>query len=279
MYPGFVLYVWVAVMLFQASALTAQNLFDGPHTARYAGFLFQSGNYREAIEEYERLVFGFAAGENEKLRLVKAYRLSGEPQLAQKRLSSLWDDPPSVSGQVSFEYLALRIINNDFDNLEQATLQSHWLTDSEKSFMLVASGLFQNDYERARLLLDSVHHTHDAALQAFGHLGNEALTLSFKSPALAGLMSAIVPGSGRIYAGNWQDGLLSFVIIGVSAWQAYRGFERGGTASAYAWIYGLTGLGFYAGNIYGSIKEVNRTNHLKRDRIRIRVEAVFYNRL
>ena len=272
------LFLLVSVVL-QLHSLHAQNLFDSLHTARYADFLFQSENYREAIEEFERLVFSGHAGDEQKLQLVKAYRLAGQPRTAFGRISSLWDRPERVSSRLSFEFLALRIINNDMENFEQATLSNPLLNVNDKCFMLASAHLFRDDFGAALSIIDTTSVAQDVSLQAFRYLAGEGLSLHYKSPAIAGVMSALIPGSGRIYAGNWEDGLLSFIVVGVTAWQAYRGFEKRGSSSLYAWIYGLAGIGFYAGNIYGSIREVNRYNHNKRNGIRIRVEAVFYNRL
>jgi TM2 domain-containing membrane protein YozV len=73
----------------------------------------------------------------------------------------------------------------------------------------------------------------------------------YKSPALAGILSAIIPGSGKMYVGEWGDGITAFVVTSLFAFLAYDNFQADHTTRA--WIF--TGLGafFYAGNIYGSI--------------------------
>jgi TM2 domain-containing membrane protein YozV len=73
----------------------------------------------------------------------------------------------------------------------------------------------------------------------------------YKSSALAGILSAVIPGSGKIYVGEWGDGITAFLVTGLLAFLAYDNFRADHTTRA--WIF--TGLGafFYAGNIYGSI--------------------------
>jgi len=73
----------------------------------------------------------------------------------------------------------------------------------------------------------------------------------YKSPALAGILSAIIPGSGKMYAGEWGDGITALVVTSLFAFLAYDNFHADHTTRA--WIF--TGLGafFYAGNIYGSV--------------------------
>jgi hypothetical protein len=73
----------------------------------------------------------------------------------------------------------------------------------------------------------------------------------YKSPTLAGIMSAIIPGSGKMYVGEWGDGITALFATSLFAFLAYDNFSADHTTRA--WIF--TGLGafFYAGNIYGSV--------------------------
>jgi TM2 domain-containing membrane protein YozV len=72
----------------------------------------------------------------------------------------------------------------------------------------------------------------------------------YKDPTLAGILSAIFPGSGKMYVGEWGDGITALLATSLLAFLAYDNFRADHTARA--WIF--TGLGafFYAGNIYGS---------------------------
>ena len=76
--------------------------------------------------------------------------------------------------------------------------------------------------------------------------------LPSKSPWLAAGLSAVVPGLGRVYIGRWQDGLVSFLLVGVAAALATQGFYEDGTSSVRGWILASTAGLFYAGNVYGS---------------------------
>jgi hypothetical protein len=77
-------------------------------------------------------------------------------------------------------------------------------------------------------------------------------TLPRKSPVLAAALSMVVPGLGRVYIGRWPDGLMSFLVIGSTAFLAGQGFYAQGEGSVRGWILGgLAGL-LYVGNVYGS---------------------------
>ena len=79
-----------------------------------------------------------------------------------------------------------------------------------------------------------------------------------KSPALAGAMSAVIPGSGQMYAEHYKDGLMAFVVNGL--------FIAGTVAAvddenyALAAIVGGIGLPFYVGNIYGAATASRKWN-------------------
>jgi tetratricopeptide (TPR) repeat protein len=79
-----------------------------------------------------------------------------------------------------------------------------------------------------------------------------------KSPAVAGVMSAVVPGSGYMYAGRYGDGVVALIVNGL--------FIAGTVAAihqenyAVAAIVGGIGLPFYIGNIYGSANAATKWN-------------------
>lgn len=79
-----------------------------------------------------------------------------------------------------------------------------------------------------------------------------------KSPSVAGVMSAFVPGSGYMYAGRYGDGVVALIVNGL--------FIAGTVAAihqenyAVAAIVGGIGLPFYVGNIYGSANAATKWN-------------------
>ncbi len=81
-----------------------------------------------------------------------------------------------------------------------------------------------------------------------------------KSPLLAGIFSAVVPGTGRIYAGKTGLGLgtlITSVIFGLQTWEGYR---KDGVESARFIIFGSLFSIFYVGNIWGSVYTIKIAN-------------------
>ncbi len=86
-----------------------------------------------------------------------------------------------------------------------------------------------------------------------------------KSTALAGTLSAILPGSGYVYAGQLKEGLSAFLInallgIGVYSLLKNENYSGGILAS-------LISLPFYLGNIVGSVNAVHLRNNIIKERV------------
>jgi tetratricopeptide (TPR) repeat protein len=79
-----------------------------------------------------------------------------------------------------------------------------------------------------------------------------------KSPAVAGLMSAVVPGSGYMYAGRYGDGLVALIVNGLFIAGTVAAIHQ--ESYAVAAIVGGIGLPFYVGNIYGSANAATKWN-------------------
>lgn len=85
-----------------------------------------------------------------------------------------------------------------------------------------------------------------------------------KSPLVAGVMSALIPGSGHIYAGHTGDGVTAFFLNGlfIAGTVAAVRQENYGVAG----VVGVIGLPFYIGNIYGAANAAKKyTIGVKRD--------------
>jgi hypothetical protein len=84
--------------------------------------------------------------------------------------------------------------------------------------------------------------------------------LPHRSPFLAAGLSTLVPGLGKVYTSEWEDGLYSFVYVALTGYLSYTGFESGGVKSWKGWIFGGISGVLYAGNIYGSAKSAQTFN-------------------
>lgn len=79
-----------------------------------------------------------------------------------------------------------------------------------------------------------------------------------KSPVTAGILSALIPGSGHIYAGRYGDGITAFFLNGLFI--AGTVVAANDDNYAVAGIVGVIGLPFYIGNIYGAANAAAKYN-------------------
>lgn len=78
---------------------------------------------------------------------------------------------------------------------------------------------------------------------------------------MAGLLSSVIPGLGRVYAGKTAEGIVSFLYMtafGLTTWDFYRG---AGVKSPFFILSATVSAVFYAGNIIGSAAAARRTNN------------------
>ncbi|MFO8086334.1 MAG: hypothetical protein R6T91_00825 [Bacteroidales bacterium] len=73
-----------------------------------------------------------------------------------------------------------------------------------------------------------------------------------KSPFLAGVFSAALPGLGKVYAGKPHQGLSAFFTFGVFALQAGEAYYRNGLDSPVFYLTATLALAYYISDIWGS---------------------------
>ena len=80
----------------------------------------------------------------------------------------------------------------------------------------------------------------------------------YKSPTKAAIMSAIIPGLGKVYADEIGDGITSFLLTGLFIYLAVDKFQSDQNTGA--WLFTALAAFFYGGNIYGSAAAVQNYN-------------------
>ncbi len=133
--------------------------------------------------------------------------------------------------------------------------------DAQLGLSLIA--LEQDDVSGCRAQLEAFQANYPddprlSAVQSAFMLLNEYGAAPPKSPALAGTLSALLPGAGQVYAEHYRDGAMAFIVNAL--------FIAGTVAAVDAGNYGLAaitggvGLPFYAGNIYGAANAARKWN-------------------
>lgn len=137
--------------------------------------------------------------------------------------------------------------------LTDSNIRQLWLTEKaglallerEKDTFLHYSSLFTYDWYPVKIQQKELQENY-LKIKAFRD----------KSPALAGILSAAVPGLGKVYSKRYGDGASAFLInlsLGLLTWENYR---KDGILDAKTLIFGSIFSIFYVGNIWGSVYSV-----------------------
>ncbi|MDI9879539.1 tetratricopeptide repeat protein [Flectobacillus longus] len=134
------------------------------------------------------------------------------------------------------------------------------LNRSLQTFELAGLALLQRNQQR----FDSLQRHLDPSLYALQKqqanyllYRDDILKQQKKSGFKAGLLSAIIPGAGKIYAGGQLgQGISAFLQNTILGLQAYEGLRKDGVGSPRFIIYGSLFSLFYIGNIWGSALSV-----------------------
>jgi tetratricopeptide (TPR) repeat protein len=100
---------------------------------------------------------------------------------------------------------------------------------------------------------------------------NDMKSLKRKSPLVAGVLSGLIPGAGRVYGGKKATGIYSLIAGTLLGLQVYEGYKKDGLKSARFIIYGSLFSVFYIGNIWGSIVTIKVARDEKEEAIRHQV--------
>jgi len=238
---------------------------------RFALDLFDQGHWEEAALEFRR--FCFLCPDHPRVpwfRLLLGECLERQGRIGEaieeyRRVAA--DYPAAPDGEEALFRIGETLYRAA--KFEEARIALHRVPEE------FPSGQRQDD-ARYRLAWSALRlHSFAAATEEFGELNRTGgpwagpardlaagidgiKSLRSRSPLLAGLFSALLPGSGQIYTGSYKDALLAFAVNAALIAGSYEAFDKkiyaaGGMVSA-------VGLTFYLGNVYGAVNSAHRRN-------------------
>lgn len=251
--------VEVAILLFSflignplASQSIQDTMFQEKQLYSFARYLMGARMYESASEEYQRLNFLYPNNVQYHKEWIQALRKSGNFYT----LSHNFKITPTTDPIIKLEYILASINDNQLPLaslvLEESNLLKNENYGIQAKKIQYSIDLLQGNYSNTISI--------DPSLE---QLRLEYINMHRKSPLLAGTMSAIVPGMGRIYAKDARNAIFSILVIATTGIQSYNRFTTKGIKSPGAWIYGGLSLGFYVANIYGSVNSAKRFNSRK----------------
>ena len=264
--------IWIVVLaiLFSTtflSGIAAEEPIEyyAPENVRqFADYLYEQSDYLRAAGEYQRYLFYLPESEEIRYKIAICYRFGGKAAQAIQGFEAILQASPEsqYANRAYYQIGATYFLQDQFERSIQFLGEVlPRITDArqhaEAQQLIGLSYLKQKRWTEAGQLFKALQQSevgHVSEKAEMYHLyAEKGAHLPTRSPFLAGTLSTIVPGAGRLYTGRLGDAFTTLFTVGITGWQAYDGFRRDGISSAKGWTLGtLCGI-FYVGNIYGSV--------------------------
>ena len=246
---------------------------------KFADFLYEEGDYLRAAGEYQRYLFytsdskarlesgptgAGTDGEQIRYKIAVCYRFAGQTEQAIQGFETLLKTHPEgqFASRAYYQIGATYFLTDQFEQSVQFLrgalphiADTRQRTEAEQ--LIGLSYLMQKQWSEAGKVFEALQRSGmlmvSEKAKVYYKYAEAGAHLPTRSPFLAGVLSAIVPGAGRFYTGRIGDALNSLFVVGITGWQAYDGFRRDGISSVKGWTIGTLGGIFYVGNIYGSV--------------------------
>lgn len=198
---------------------------------------FQKGDYLSAINYGQEIMekeHDFPFSEELKFYMGLSYFKSGNYSQTREKISELILDDNSL-----FHNKSLLLEGQSF------AYEYRW-NEAEKSFSMISTN--------SELSLKA---------EQFKVLSKNGSRLPLRKPVIAGFLS-IIPGTGYLYDGFAQTAFSSFIVNSLFFSATYEAFKK--DQNNFGMILSILSIGWYGGNIYGSVISAERKNiKLKND--------------
>ncbi len=253
------------------------DYYSPENIRRFADFLYGQGDFIRAGWEYDRLrVLAMDAVQSDSalFKAGLAYMKGGDYGSSEQRFQSLITEDKTTALIMDGKYYYARIgyfqgkLLQVSDFLEEQDYKKNPQLALNGSLGLLAITYARMSlWEKAKnVSCENQYGLPSERGVALCSLVVRGIELPRKSKFKACLLSAVVPGTGKLYARRGMDALFALILVGTTTWQSYEGFDRDGSSSVQGWIYGVLAGGLYLGNIYGAAVSVDIFNSKQKER-------------
>ncbi|MCZ7603505.1 MAG: hypothetical protein M5R37_11570 [Melioribacteraceae bacterium] len=250
----------LCLIIFSIPSISAQiesEFFSLENRLKFANYLFYSGDYIRAIDEFNEVD---STKSNDSLQFKIGLSLQQLNRLEEATVT--FRDlmrSRSLTDEASFEYARTIYlwghISRHFSITRREPLRSSiYRKDVEKLIQLDKLQSAENQIDSASFF-EPFDKKESIELLKFYQ---RKLNFDDKNPTLAAVMSTVLPGLGKIYTGNYGDGITALLLTGILTFLSVDNFDAGHDFRG--WLFAGLAAYFYAGNIYGSAVSVNVYN-------------------
>ena len=262
--------VTLASLIFTATSLASPLEGEGKSILGFANHLFERGHYYQAVTEYERFIYfnpNHPSVPKARLKIAFCYKLGEQYDKAIELFRNLVDEyhNQEVGKEAAYQVGECYLESGDY---ELALIEfenfiddnpNHLLTEKAK-WEMAWTYIYLEEYASAEKQLflikeGSLYQKPSQELVgALKHLPN----LPRKSPLMAGLLAAVIPGAGHFYMGKKKQAIFSFITNALLFYGAYEAFAS--DIYTVGGILSFFGLNYYSGNIFGALTSTHKFN-------------------
>jgi len=181
-------------------------------------YYFEKEFYFEAITEYKRQLFFDQTGKKDELllKIAKAYYQAGQKSQAEEPLiEAIGNAEQSPEDHQCLILLAkIHWDNYDYETMRQVLnlleASSDSISKERITYIRTWSYIYEAQWQSG---IEQLHNVHCIDTTALISAINGIKNVPQKSKTLASLMSNIIPGTGQLYAADYQNALFSFLLV------------------------------------------------------------------
>ncbi len=246
MLKTFLLLIFLSPLLLPQNSISPKY-YNSENIKKFGDYLFCSQDYLRAINEYNNYL-KLSEDDTIKFKIGLSYSYMGGNLEAKRIFSQIQPNAP-LFAIAELEYYKSSF-KSDLINFKN-NFNNEAVSDSNKNNLskLYNYSYFYSDDELPlkEKFLSIYNRSEQKKINEFYHFKTSPTT---KSPLFASILSALIPGLGKIYTDQIGDGITAFITTGVFAFLAYDNFHA--HHNFRGWLFSGLGTFFYAGNIYGS---------------------------
>jgi tetratricopeptide (TPR) repeat protein len=264
-----IFYLCFLAMLFCVLPANAEEM-SVEKMISFADSLYSQKDYYRAITEYERVIFFYPQHPLAKVanfQIAESYFKGEKYDQAINLFDKLAKDNPGEETGIKslFRLGEVHYQKSDFEKAKSTFIQfadkypKDGRVDSAR-MKIGWSSLSQGDWNKAVEEFQAVSVESPLHGQAEG-LAEEAkhyLEIPKKSPALAGVLSGVLPGAGQLYINKPRDSLISFLLNGAFIWASAESFRHHNNTTGGVLLF--FEAGWYMGNIYNAVNGAKKYN-------------------
>lgn len=247
-----------------ASETPAEDLLS------FADHLFEQGDYYRAITEYERVIFfhpDHPLAKTARFQIAHSYFKGDRLDQAIERFRALSKElPHDEAGRKAYfmlgeayyqkrEYARAADVFDSYiesypgdERIDTARIKIGWC--------FLRQGRWREASEEFRKLPPGSPLS--ARAEGLAEGAQDYPGIPAKSPALAGGLSAVLPGAGQLYINRPGDALVSFLLNGAFIWATVEAFQNDNDVTGGILLFFESG--WYLGNIYNAVGGAHKYN-------------------